>query len=103
MTTLSKEDRDLVLWVLDKSHPSLEDSTNEDIHGPYVVTLTLDHITTLSILLEDHIDAILGDISGCISESAFSVLDRHREVLRTIKDRLNHAKPLISTPAPASN
>lgn len=98
MTALTAEDRDLVLWVLNKSHPSLEDSTNEDLHGPFVVTLTLDHITTLAIILEDHIDAIIGDMSGCISESACAVLDRHTETLRTIKGRLNHAKPLISQP-----
>lgn len=99
--SLLPEDRDLVLWVLNKSHPSLEHSTGEDVHGHYVIKLPLDQVRALALLVEDQMSSIEEDISRCISDSSSLVLDRHHDTLDSILASLNTAKPLVSEPSSA--
>lgn len=103
MTTLTAEDRDLVLWVLNKPRLSLEGITDEGLPGLFVVALTLDQVRTLAALVEDQRSSIEEDISRCLSDSSSSVLDRYHCALGTILDSLNSAKPLTSEPSPAAD
>lgn len=98
MTTLSPQGKDLVLWVLNNSAP-LDNSAEGDTCGFFVVKLSLEQIRTLSVLLEDQMTHVEGDIGRCMSDASSYVLDHYHVNLASIVDCLNAAKPLVSEPS----
>lgn len=99
MSPLSRQDKDLVLWVLNQSYPSLEHSHEDDLSDPFVVKLSLEQIRSLSNLLRAQMTLIEEDISRCMSDASNYVLERHHDTLESISSCLDRAKPLVSTPA----
>lgn len=96
MTTLSPEDRDLVLWVLHNKPATTDVETSDE--NELVIRLSHSAIRNLGELLDYTLDEMREDRDRCVYSGSIIVIDQQMDILQEISDALDQALPLVSEP-----
>lgn len=97
MTTLSPQDRDLVLWVLNNKPVTADAKTTDE--NDLVIRLSRSAIRNLGDIIDYTLDEMREDRNRCFCSTSGLVIDQQIDILQQIGEALDQAKPLVSTQA----